>query len=381
MRFFKTVLILVFLFSFLTAQAFAAARFSGKILSFNPQSRIYVIQMKDGSKVNIKLREDGKSLRSYGNDNFKIGEDAVFSIVSALNDNPLIAESVMDSAYANQTYSTAYRMPRNTTVGTTQTLAGPVVLAGGAKAPNVIGPLANTGSIPSSENIINAPFSASPAALNSPVTGQVLTNLSSTRPPSSHENFQQSAMSPLNPQGESGFFNQQDQIPQGQNLNLIVGNTPSGAANANPNALITGNSYQNNPQTLIYGDGSYGKNGGNVHGDPSMMFGSSDEENDEDDDPFALGGGGQNVAGSSVQMTVKLMSIDAKNGVLFYMVPGAPGMQDLGTAVVTAQTRINDARTGQTITLQNLINGSNINITGIRRDASSVTATVVTVMP
>ena len=113
----KITLILIALFVFfITAPAFSATRVAGKILSFNPQSRIYTIELKDGSKVQIKIKEDGKTLRSDGNESFKIGETAVFSIVSPLplNDVSLIAESVMDIEYArsisNKYY---YTMDRN----------------------------------------------------------------------------------------------------------------------------------------------------------------------------------------------------------------------------------------------------------------------------
>lgn len=373
----KNTLILITLFVFFTiAPAFSAARFSGKILSFNPQSRIYTIELKDGNKVKIKLREDGKSLRSQGSESFKVGERAVFSIVSPLNDDPLIADSIMDAGYAKTTNSTAYTMPRNTVVGSFPTVGGPVVTAG--RKPNVIGGLAHGGS-PGADpgNIVNAPFTSSPSALSTPVTGEIITNPDAALPPQS--SFTQGALSPLNTQGESGFYNQPGQISnQQQPLNLVVGNSPQGAMN--PNALVTGNQYQSNPQNLIYGEGAFGKNGGNATSDPSMMFGANDDEDDEEDDPFAAISGQQNVAGAPVQITVKLMSIDVNKGILFYMLPGAPGMQELGTAVITTQTRINDGRTGQSIGIQNLVNGSTVNISGVRRDNSSITATAVTVM-
>ncbi len=374
--------------------AMAAARISGKILSVNTAKRLYVVELKDGSKINIQLREDGKLLRSYGSEPFKIGESVVFSIVSPLNDNPMIADGVMDAAYAKTTYTTAYTMPKNTPVGGMATIAGPVITGG--TRPNVIGGIAHGGS-PGSDpgNVVNAPFTASPSALSTPVTGQVITapNGQISAPQGglfdggsdqtsffpNQKDLTQSPLSPLNPQGPSGFTNQQPAQTQQQPLNLATGGP--GAANANPNAMITGSSNQNNPSTMIYGDGAFGKNGGNAAGDPSMLFGNNEEDDDEEDDPFSNVASKPGAAGSPVQITAKLMSIDAKNGVIFYMMPGAPGMQDLGSAVLTNQTQIIDGRTKQAIPFQNLANGSTLNIEGIRRDASSITARTIVIMP
>ncbi len=369
----------------LTLIAFAsevqgAARMSGKILSIN--GNVYFIELGDGSKIKVKLKEGAKSLRSQSSGAFKTGEEAVFNIISALNDNPLLADSIMDVAYARQNTAKAYVMPRDTRIGGFATTAGPSA-TGGAR-PNAVGQIGIGGS----QNInppvtVNAPFTASPAPLNSPFTGEALTSGSNIPQPqtpnapnaaaSSQYNMPgaPSPMSPLNTPGPSGLYEQPNQGSYNQPMmNLTVGDSP--AQNQDPASLIMGNSTMKGGTPDPYNP--YGGTT-NPYDAASLFSGGGGDEEEEADPLDALNPA--NTMGQMTQITGKVMNLDASKGIIFYMATGAPGMQELGSAIVTQRTIMLDGRTGNAIAFGNIIPGSIIRIEGIMQNGT-IQATRIT---
>lgn len=353
-----SILLAIVLLFITTSSAFAAARLSGKLLSASPEKRMYVIQLKDGTKLKVHLAANGKIVRNYGSGAFRVGEIVVFNVISALNENPILADSMMDVAYAKTNAITAYKMPRNTPIGGTATIAGPVVMAG--ETPNVIGGLANGGTVPQDPYAPeNSPFKASPAAMNSPATGQVLTN----------PNIQQPQPNLLDSNSGSGNFNQ----PPISALN----NSQNAPLASDPASMITGSSKATTPQQMIYNDPSMKKSGGNVADNPSLMLGGgNDDEDEEDEDPFAPKAQVSKL-GTQAELNVRIMKTDMPAHVIFYMVLGA---QELGTATFTQNTKVVNA-TGQPASIQNLQPGVNVKISGIRRDANSINAMLITIIP
>ncbi|MDQ7823839.1 MAG: hypothetical protein RDV48_13655 [Candidatus Eremiobacteraeota bacterium] len=366
---------LIFLASF-PSPCEGAARLSGTLVSADPGSGIYVLQLADGSKKKIKLQQ---SSSGGGKGGFATGQYVVASIVSPLNDDPLIADSLMDSNSARKSAPAAYTIPINTRVGGFASSGGPA--ATGGQNPYVIGNLVYGGGNLTPPAMVNAPFTASPAPMNSPYTGSVLTGQGGG----------------VIPQGQSG----------GSTLNMMTGQTPMTASPTAINNPFSGQSVisggggappQANPGGMITGQKNYQATPGNmIHDQPQnrnsdftglsgnntaqMMGGQpGEEDDDEDDDPMTSGNNDalNAMMPTPTQVNGKVMDINLNNGVIFYMLLG--GSQDLGTAVLTQKTRIFDGQTKQPLSLQALPKGSIVVIQGYKRSGNCLEASAIMMM-
>ena len=391
MKVFKAIIFIFLFIGLFIVEVNAAARLSGKILAV--KNGVYTVELGDGSKVDIKMQSGATSMRGQGIGGFRAGETAVFNIISALNDSPLLADSVMDVAYANQNSTSAYKMLRNTKVGGIATVAGPVPLAGQKADP--LGKIGTGGT--GFNNLspapkVNVPFTAAPAPMGSPVIGQVLTGSADSAMPKSNMFNQQNVMNqningmntnnvnspfnPMNNEAPSGMFQQPNGIgmPQTNNpmMNLTMGT-------ADPSSLILGGK-KNTAEGMIYGNGVQGQN----NMDPSRIFTGSNDDDDEEDESDgleALNPANMNgMAGQQVNASGKIMNIDMSKGVIFYMSANAPGMQELGSVVLNPSTLLLDGRTGQAISIQDIKAGMNMQATGIQQNGM-IRATKITVIP
>ncbi|MCQ2736921.1 MAG: hypothetical protein MJ234_06975 [bacterium] len=352
------------------AQASAAARMSGKIVAIKGST--YTIELDDGSKININLKSDAKKLTANGPAIFTVGSRAVFNVISALNDDPLLADSIMDSLYASQNSNKAYRMARNTNIGGFATTAGPAATV--RHVNNPVGQTAAGGTKNLTPGIqTNAPFTATPFVMNSPAIGTALTNGGSNPMPSGINqdamgtNGKNSPLSPLAPQSPSGMFEQgqmqsyDQSIQSNPTMNLSTGGA------LDPASLITG-SKMNSPQSMMQG------------GDASMLFnGKDDDEEDDDDSLEALNPANMQAGGTPAQTMGRVMSCALAKGVIFYMTAGAPGSQDLGTAIITSGTMIMDGRTGSQAPINAITPGLTVRIDGVLQNGS-IKASRITIM-
>lgn len=390
MRTIRTVLILlaaIVAAALIPAASFAGARMSGKIVSI--KGNCYTIEQEDGTKRTINLTADAKKLRA-GAGGLTVGTRAVFNIISGLTEDPLLADTIMDSTYASQNASSAYRMPRNTNIGGFATAAGPAATMPASQ--NTIGHVSTGGgsaNLTPSVNI-NAPFTASPMALNTPFTGEALTGGNPMPQTPNAPGMQQGGMnnpagmqpggitqtntpmSPLNPQAPSGMFapNQQSYNQSIQNqpgLNLSTGASPMsqyGGTNpygnmTDPSSMITGTSKASNPS--------------------SMIFNPNDDDENEEDPLEALNPANLQAGGSPVQVTGKVMNCDMSKGVIFYMAAGTPGMQELGSATFSAGTVVIDGRTNTAAAIQSIVPGITVRIDGINQNGA-IRATRITII-
>ena len=375
MKIYKAIIFVFLFIGLFTLQANAAARLSGKILAV--RNGVYTVELGDGSKVDIKLQSGAKSMRGQGIGAFRTGETAVFNVISALNDSPLLADAVMDVAYANQNSTSAYTMLRNTKIGGFATVAGPAPMGG--QRPDAVGRIGVGGS----KNLspapkANVPFTAAPAPMGSPVIGEALTNGGNNQPPQSNMFNQQNqnnmnSLNPLNQQSPSGMFQQPNGMPQTNDpmMNLTMGT-------ADPSSLILGGK-KNTAEGMIYGNGVQGQN----NMDPSRIFagGNDDDDEDESDGLESLNPANINgVAGQQINASGKIMNVDMSKGVIFYMSANAPGMQELGSIVITQATILIDGRTGQAISAQDIKPGMNMQVNGIMQNGA-IRATKLTVIP
>lgn len=377
-------IIFIFLFIGLFAlQAQAAARLSGKILSV--KNGVYTVELGDGSKVEIKLQSGGKSMRGQGIGAFRTGETAVFNVISALNDSPLLADAVMDVAYANQNSTSSYTMLRNTKIGGFATAAGPAPMGG--QRPDAVGRIGTGGS----KNLspapkVNVPFTAAPAPMGSPVIGQALTNGGNNPMPQSNflnqqnqngfnPNSMNSPLNPMNPEAPSGMFQQPNGMGMPQTndpmMNLTMGT-------ADPSSLILGGK-KNTAEGMIYGTGVQGQN----NMDPTRMFMGKNDDDDEDEsdgleslNPANING----MAGQQINTSGKIMNVDLSKGIIFYMSANAPGMQELGSVMISPATILLDGRTGQAISIQDIKPGMNMQVSGMQQNGT-IKATKITVIP
>lgn len=305
MKIYRAIIFIFLFIGLFTLQAQAAARLSGKILSV--KNGVYTVELGDGSKVDIKLQSGGKSMRGQGIGAFRTGETAVFNVISALNDSPLLADAIMDVAYANQNSTSAYTMLRNTKIGGFATAAGPAPMGG--QRPDAVGRIGTGGS----KNLspapkVNVPFTAAPAPMGSPVIGQALTN-----------------------------------------------------------------------EGMIYGTGVQGQN----NMDPTRMFMGKNDDDDEDEsdglealNPANING----MAGQQINTSGKIMNVDMSKGIIFYMSANAPGMQELGSVMISPATILLDGRTGQAISIQDIKPGMNMQVSGMQQNGT-IKATKITVIP
>ena len=385
MKIYKAIIFIFLFIGLFTLQANAAARLSGKILAV--RNGVYTVELGDGSKVDIKLQSGAKSMRGQGIGAFRTGETAVFNVISALNDNPLLADAVMDVAYANQNSTSSYTMLRNTKIGGFATAAGPAPMGG--QRPDAVGRIGTGGS----KNLspapkVNVPFTAAPAPMGSPVIGEALTNGGNNPTPQSNmfnqqngmnQNNMNSPLNPLNQQAPSGMFQQPNGMPNG--MGMPQGNDPMmnlTMGTADPSSLILGGK-KNTAEGMIYGNGVQGQN----NMDPSRIFagGNDDDDEDESDGLEALNPANINgMAGQQVNTSGKIMNVDMSKGVIFYMSANAPGMQELGSVVITPATILLDGRTGQAISAQDIKPGMNMQVNGIMQNGA-IRATKLTVIP
>lgn len=357
----KLAVIVMALFILCCGSVYAAARMSGKILSVNPSSGIYKIELRDKKVVTVKLQEGGKILKGTGGGSFAVGETVVMTIISPLNEEVLVADSIMDSHYAQNTApSTAYTIPKSTRTGGFATIAGPA--ATGGQSPNVVGGIAQGGGNLTPPHIVDAPFTASPVVANTPFTGQAITAPDGSTMP----NLQHPMSNLPDIPGKTN--------PTGQPLTM--GNTPASAAPNMDHSMTQGNPYSQTPQSMIYQDSALAPSDA-----ATSLFGTHDDEETEEADPFAQSNMTAGSPGTPIQITAKVMNIDLSNGIIFYMLPGGAATRELGTAVINAQTQIVDGRTNQRLQAGNLSAGATVVINGVRRDATSIHANSVVIMP
>ncbi len=383
MKIYRAIIFIFLFIGLFTLQAQAAARLSGKILSV--KNGVYTVELGDGSKVDIKLQSGGKSMRGQGIGAFRTGETAVFNVISALNDSPLLADAIMDVAYANQNSTSAYTMLRNTKIGGFATAAGPAPMGG--QRPDAVGRIGTGGS----KNLspapkVNVPFTAAPAPMGSPVIGQALTNGGNNPMPQSNffnqqnqnglnQNTMNSPLNPMNPEAPSGMFQQPNGMgmPQANDpmMNLTMGT-------ADPSSLILGGK-KNTAEGMIYGTGVQGQN----NMDPTRMFMGKNDDDDEDEsdglealNPANING----MAGQQINTSGKIMNVDMSKGIIFYMSANAPGMQELGSVMISPATILLDGRTGQAISIQDIKPGMNMQVSGMQQNGT-IKATKITVIP
>jgi len=355
----------------------AGARFSGTIVSLDASSGALVLQLGDGSKKKIVM-EKGASFKKGGGggslSSFKTGEQVVASICSALNDDPLRADSLMDNIVAKQTAPVAYTIPSNTRVGSYATTGGPG--ATGGTSPNVIASIAQGGGANfTPPSVVNAPFTSSPAVANSPYAGQVIANPSGTdpqgRPLNGYQNMQtgqnnyNASPAPLNsphtgqalasgggpPPASTGSMITGQQNSQASPINMMLDHQESPAKAADP----------------------YGGN------NPALMMGDKPDDDDDDENNVSMFNNPDQQAGATgpCQLNVRVMDINFTNSVVFYMILGT---QDLGSAIVTPRTQLVDGQTRQPLTLKTLPKGSIVVVNGVQRGGGSVEATSIVVM-
>ncbi|GEM_PF-2448508 len=378
--FLSLCVLLLFLALSLSPFAYGAARFSGTVVSVNASSGVMVMQLGDGKKVNIKMSNDARFLKGGSGGSlasFRTGERVVASIISPLNDDPLVADSLMDSNNAAQTAPAAYTIPSNTRVGGVMTSGGPA--ATGGTSPNILANVAMGGGNFNAPMVVNAPFSASPMALNSPATGTALTN----------NNINNSVPLPGQGQGFPTTGTPGSGMPTASPMalnNPYAGQSMTQGAGVPPQAdlasLMTGtHNNATTPDNLIHSQPQQ-KSGTDGFGVPgmnnpqAMMTGEQDDQEDEPD-PFTGAEGNNNLAMAPCQLNARVMDINYANGVVFYMIVGA---QEIGSAVVTQSTKIMDGNTRQPLTLQTLPKGSIVVVNGIRRGGNTIEAQSIIVM-
>jgi len=365
----------LFLAISLSSPASGAARFSGTVVSVNASSGIVVISLSDGKKVNIRMSSDAKYMKGASGGSlasFKAGEHVVASIISPLNDDPLVADSLMDSVNASQSAPAAYTIPSNTRVGGIATSGGPS--ATGGTSPNILANVGMGGGNFNSPMVVNAPFTASPLAANSPATGTALANnmTNSVPLPGQGQGFPTtgtpgSAMPTASPMALNNPYS-------GQTMTQSAGGPPQ----ADLASLMTGtHNNATTPDTMIHNQPQQ-KNGGGGDGfgvqgmtNPQAMMTGEQDEQDDEPDPFTGAEGSNNMAMAPCQLNARVMDINYANNVVFYMIVGA---QEIGSAVVTQRTRIIDGITKQPLTLQTLPKGSFVVVNGVRRGGNTVEA-------
>lgn len=366
-------ILLIFIAISISPAVYGAARFSGTVVSVNASSGIVVISLGDGKKVNIRMSKDAKYQKGASGGSlasFRAGEKVVASIISPLNDDPLVADALMDSINASQSAPAAYTIPSNTKVGGIATSAGPS--AQGGTSPNILAQVGMGGGNFNSPNVINAPFSASPLAMNSPATGTALTNnnTNSVPLPGQGQGFPTtgtagsalptaSPMALNNPYAGQSMTQSTGGPPQADLASLMTGTHNNSTT---PDSLI-----HSQPQQKNSGDG-FGVQG--MNSPQAMMTGEQDDQEDEPD-PFTGAEGNDCTAMAPCQLNARVMDINYASGVIFYMIVGA---QEIGSAVVTQKTRIIDGATKQQLTLQTLPKGSFVVVNGIRRSGNTVEA-------
>jgi hypothetical protein len=407
---------------------FGAARFSGTIVSIDSSGGTLVLQLGDGSKKTIQMQKNSRYMKGGGGSlgSFKTGEQVVATIVGPLNDDPLLADSLMDSFTAKQTAPANYTIPSNTRVGGYASTGGPS--ATGGTSPNVLANIAQGGggnfcppnviNAPGTESPFNLPppqmgpgftnpagspppgqnpavpqglnsgpmmnsnqgaFTASPMVGNSPYAGQVITNPAGG-PPQPMQNNQGGVNMMMAPQGTMPA------VPTARN-NPWAGQAQAGAGNqswngpqqANPAAIMTGQqNFQAGPASMINDQPSskhtdpYGGN------NPAGMMGDQ-QDNEEESDPFLGSENDQQAGGmpAPCQINGRIMDINLTNNVIFYMQLGS---QDLGSAVVTPRTHFIDGMTKQPLNLRSLPKGGIIVVNGFQRGGSCIEATSIMLM-
>ncbi len=375
-RAFYIILALSIFYMSVSAPCSAGARFSGTIISVDASSGSLVLQLGDKSKKKIVMEKNATFKKGGGGGSlgsFRAGEQVVASICSALNDDPLRSDSLMDNLVAKQTAPVAYTIPSNSGVGSYATTGGPG--ATGGTSPNVIASIAQGGGANfTPPNVVNAPFTASPAVTNSPYAGQVIANPSGLdpqgRPLNGYQNIQTgqnaytASPAPLN-------------SPQtGQALTSGGGPPPSSAG-----SMITGQqNTQASPINMMLDHQEAPAKAADPYGgnNPALIMG--DKEEDDDDENHVSMFNNPDQQGSATgpcQLNARVMDINYTSNVVFYMILGS---QDLGSAVITSRTQLVDGQTRQPLTLKTLPRGCIVVVNGIQKGGGSVEATSIVVM-
>lgn len=369
------LLIPVFLLQIFTVlPCYAAARFAGTIISVD--SGVYLVQLSDGSKKKIRLKNES-SVQNSGRGGFSPGEYAVFLIVSPLNDDPLVAEGIMDSASAKKASPSAYRIPSNTNIGGFATSGGPS--ATGGTNPNVLASVANSGGNLNPPVVVNAPFTASPSAANSPAVGQVITGGSgSSRPLTAG-----SSLTGNSANGYNNMFTGQSSnaITSSPNNNPFAGQSITAGSSGssgnsgtgmvpqmNPGSMITGQQdFQANPGNMIMDQSSkknqdpFSGNMKNLTSPANMMIEAQDDDDENNVSMFADPSGNNGGNYAPCQINARVMDVQQANHVVFYM---EIGTQNIGSVIVGPTTQIVNGQTRQPMNLQSLPKGSVVVITG-----------------